>query len=214
MTKQVFFLSDGTGITVETLGNTLLTQFEAVEFSKQHHPYLNNLNKVNQIISQINHLAETSDSPPLVFSTLVDPTARQRLKDSRAMVFDLFDIFVEPIEANLGVKSARRVGYSHGMGQYDKYKTRIEAVHYAQDYDDGAKINNYGSADIILIGVSRCGKTPTCLYLALNYGLRAANYPLTSEDLSTGKLPDVLQPYKEKLFGLSINPKRLQQISH
>lgn len=212
MRKQVFYLSDGTGITVETLGNTLLTQFEQVEFQKHHHPYLNSLEKIEDIVKLINQASENSDSQTLVFSTIVDPDARELVKKSNSVMFDLFDIFVEPIENNLGVHSSRRVGHSHGMGQYDKYKTRIDAVQYTLDHDDGAKIKNFSSADIILIGASRSGKTPTSLYLALNYGIKAANYPIIVEDLISGQLPQCLREHSQKIFGLSINAKRLQQI--
>jgi len=212
MPKSVFYLSDGTGITVETLGTTLLTQFEQVEFNKQHFPYLNSKDKVQEIVQQVNAISETDESLPLVFSTIVEPESRVLIKSSNALVFDLFDIFIGPIESKLGIKSSRHVGHSHGMGNSDRYKARIDSVHYTLDHDDGAKINNFSSSDIILLGVSRCGKTPTCLYLALNYGTRAANYPLTPEDLQMGGLPLCLQPHREKIFGLSINPKRLQQI--
>lgn len=98
------------------------------------------------------------------------------------------------------------------MGNEKHYDTRIEAVNYALEHDDGMTAKNYPSADLILIGVSRSGKTPTCLYLAMQYGIKVANYPLAPEDLDRLALPNVLKCYKHKLFGLTIDPLRLHQI--
>ena len=212
MHKTVFFISDGTGITVETLGNTLLTQFETMSFVRRYYPHLKDKQAVLKVVEHINAITQSEGTPAMVFSSLIDMELRSLLKTAEAVVFDLFDIFVEPMEANLGIGFSRRVGFSHGIGQWDKYKSRMDAVQFAMDYDDGSRVNNFEAADVILIGVSRVGKTPTSLYLAINYGIHAANYPLTIEDMETGKLPDLLQPHREKLFGLSINPKRLQQI--
>lgn len=212
MDRRVFYLSDSTGITVETLGHTLLTQFGDEQFQKVHRPYLQDINAVKKVIAEINHSAQQTETPPIVFSTLVCVESRQLLKNSQALLFDLFDIFIEPIEEKLGIKSTRKVGRAHGMGMYEDYKTRIDAVHFAVSNDDGATTQNYDKANIIMIGVSRCGKTPTCLYLAINYGIHAANYPLTIEDLQSEHIPKALKPYRHKLYGLNIHPTRLSQI--
>jgi len=212
MIKQVFYLSDSTGITVETLGHTLLTQFGDVEFNKIHRPYLQDVYAVKKVITEINQSASEQQSPPIVFSTLVCSESRALLKQSKALLFDLFDMFIEPIEAKLNLKSTREVGRSHGMGMYEDYKTRIDAVHFAITNDDGVSTQYYDKANIIMVGVSRCGKTPTCLYLAINYGIHAANYPLTIEDLESEHIPDALKPYRQKLYGLNIHPTRLSQI--
>ena len=106
----------------------------------------------------------------------------------------------------------QNVGKAHGMGTESEYERRVEAVNYALSYDDGARIKGLDKADLILMGVSRSGKTPTCLYLAMQYKVLAANYPLTEDDFMEGRLPEPLKPFKEKLFGLSITPERLHQI--
>jgi regulator of PEP synthase PpsR (kinase-PPPase family) len=214
MKRPVFFVSDRTGITVEMLGHTLLTQFEDTEFDRINCPYVDSTEKVAAIVEQINLASERGNGRPLVFSSLVDPALREQASHCAGVFFDLFDTFIAPLETELGVLSSHSVGRSHGMGVYATYKARIDAVNFVLTNDDGASTRRYPDADIILIGVSRSGKTPTCLYLALHYGILAANYPLTEEDLNTDRLPKILVPYREKLFGLTIDPGRLQQIRH
>ncbi|CAM2909311.1 pyruvate, water dikinase regulatory protein [Legionella worsleiensis] len=212
MKRQVFILSDGTGITAETLGNSLITQFENIEFEKQTLPYIDSLQKAEDVIARINLSYEQKKSKPLVFMTLVNPEIRQLFKNANACVFDLFSTFIGPLETELNEKSSYTVGRSHGVANDKSYTHRIEAVDFALSHDDGIKTRGYDKADIILIGVSRCGKTPSCLYMALQYGILAANYPFTEDDLIGFHLPEVLRPYKHKLFGLTIDPPRLQQI--
>lgn len=212
MKRSVFFVSDRTGITAETLGHTLLTQFEHVEFDRINCPFTDSAEKVAAVVEQINRAAALGGGRPLVFSSLVDPALREQVGRSDGVLFDLFDAFINPLEAELGVRSSHSVGRSHGMGVYTTYKTRIDAVNFVLANDDGVSTRHYPEADILLIGVSRSGKTPTCLYLALHYGILAANYPLTEDDISTHRLPEKLVPHRDKLFGLTIDPGRLQQI--
>ncbi len=194
------------------LGHTLLTQFEGTAFERINCPFVDSSEKVAVLVEQINRAAERGDGRPLVFSSLVDPALREQLGQCAGAVFDLFDAFIDPLETELGVRSSQSVGRSHGMGVYATYKTRIDAVNFVLANDDGASTRHYPDANIILIGVSRSGKTPTCLYLALHYGILAANYPLTESDLDTSSLPKTLVPYRDKLFGLTIDPGRLKQI--
>lgn len=210
--RQVFFVSDRTGITAETLGHALLTQFEGVAFEYINCPYLDRVEKIEAVVARINAAPAQGGGRPLVFSTLVDPRLRDMVARSDGVLFDLFDAFIEPLESELGRRSSHAVGRSHGMGVYERYKTRIDAVNFALAADDGVSTRDYSSADVILLGVSRSGKTPTCLYLALHYGIRAANYPLTEEDLGVPHLPAALEGYRDKLFGLTIDPERLHQI--
>lgn len=212
MKRPVFFISDRTGITAEMLGHTLLTQFENMEFERINCPFVDSAEKVAVVVEQINHAAERGDGRPLVFSSLVDPELREQVGRCNGVLFDLFDAFINPLETELGVRASHSVGRSHGMGVYATYKTRIDAVNFVLVNDDGASTRHYSDADIVLIGVSRSGKTPNCLYLALHYGVFAANYPLTEDDLDTNRLPEALAPYRAKLFGLTIDPNRLQQI--
>lgn len=212
MKRPVFFVSDRTGITVEMLGHTLLTQFEEVEFERINCPFVDNAEKVAAVVGQINRAAERGEGRPLVFSSLVDPALREQASRCAGIFLDLFDTFISPLETELGVQSSQSVGRSHGMGVYATYKTRMDAVNFVLANDDGASTRHYPDANIILIGVSRSGKTPTCLYLALHYGILAANYPLTEDDFGASRLPETLAPYRNKLYGLTIDPGRLQQI--
>lgn len=212
MKRFVYMLSDGTGITAEILGNSLITQFENIEFEKLTIPYIDSIEKAESVILQINQTYREQGTKPLVFLTLVDPDIRLYFKKADACVFDLFSTFIGPLENELREKSSYTVGRTHGVANAQSYSHRIEAVDYALSHDDGIKTRGYDKADIILIGVSRCGKTPSCLYMALQYGILAANYPFTEDDLAGFHLPEVLRPYKQKLFGLTIDTQRLQHI--
>lgn len=212
MKRYVFMLSDGTGITAEALGDSLITQFENTQFEKTTIPYIDSLEKAELVVARINESFNKQGIKPLIFITLVNPEIRAYIKKANACVFDLFSTFIDPLENELGEKSSYTVGRTHGVADDKSYTHRIEAVDYALSHDDGVKTRGYETADIILIGVSRCGKTPSCLYMALQYGILAANYPFTEDDLIGFHLPDVLKPFKEKLFGLTIDVERLQQI--
>lgn len=212
MKRHVFMISDGTGITVESLGNSLLTQFEGIEFEKTTIPYIDSIEKADAVIAQINQSYAETGIKPLAFMTLVNPDIHEHITQSKACVFDLFNTFLAPLEKELGVKSSDTVGRAHGLADSKAYDLRIDAINYALTYDDGVKLRGYEHADIILVGVSRCGKTPSCLYLALQFGIFAANYPITDDDLTDFRLPESLRPYKNKLFGLTIDPERLQHI--
>lgn len=212
MKRSAFFLSDRTGITAEMMGQTLLTQFESIDFNKTNLPYIDTVKKADDAVKLINEAAEHDGSPPLLFSTLIDKEVREVIAKSRGILFDLFNSFTPRLEEELGVNSLQVAGRSHGMGTYSIYKSRIDALNFSLNNDDGITLRNLFEADIILIGVSRCGKTPTCLYLALQYGMNAANYPLVDDDLKSSHLPVALEPYRQKLFGLTITPERLFQI--
>lgn len=212
MKRQVFIISDGTGITAETLGNSLITQFEHIEFEKIIIPYIDSQSKVERVLQRIDQSFNDNGVKPLLFMTLVNPEIRQSFKNAKACVFDLFSTFIGPLEVELQEKSSYTVGKTHGVADDKSYTNRIEAVDFALIHDDGLKIKGYDKADIILIGVSRCGKTPSCLYMALQFGILAANYPFTDDDLVGFHLPEILRPYKQKLFGLTIDTQRLQQI--
>ena len=210
--RTAFFISDRTGITVEMLGNSLLTQFDNVEFRRITLPFIDNLDKIGAALAQIDAAGNESGKRPLVFTSLMANDLRSEIAKANAMVLDLFDRFIVPLEAELGVKSAHAVGRSHSAGNFKDYNHRIEAVNYTLAHDDGVTNRNLEEADIILVGVSRSGKTPTCLYMALQFGVKAANYPLIPEDLEIMKLPPALMPLKHKVWGLTIMPDRLQQI--
>jgi regulator of PEP synthase PpsR (kinase-PPPase family) len=213
--RTVYFISDQTGVTAETLGHSLLTQFDSQNFSQVTLPFIDSVDKAHEAVCKINETAGDADDAvdrPIVFSTLVQDDLRSIVREAKCLHMDIFDVFLEPLESELKQKSTHMAGRAHGMSDIDSYMKRIEATNFALANDDGGMIRNYEKADVILVGVSRSGKTPSCLYLALQYGVYAANYPLTDEEIDSGTLPDVLLKCKHKLFGLSIAPDRLQQI--
>jgi len=210
--RTAFFVSDGTGITSETLGHSLLAQFESIDFDQITIPYVDTIEKAHRVVERINKAAEAEEQRPLVFDTIIDRHIREIVADCKGFTIDVFATYLEPLEQELGTKSTYSVGKSHAIVDRKSYEVRIDAVHFALDNDDGARTRHYDQADVILVGVSRSGKTPTCLYLALQFGIRAANYPLTEEDLDELELPTALKPHRSKLFGLSIDPERLTAI--
>jgi len=212
MQRPVFFISDSTGITVETLGHSLLTQFEMIEFDIKTLRYIDSVEKAQLAHQSIVATGERNKSKPLVFSTVVDAELRNILAQGDVQFFDFMEEFIVPLERELGTPAITQVGHSHAATMDNDYQHRMDAVTYALKNDDGGDTRHYDQADTIIIGVSRSGKTPACLYLALHYGLYAANYPFVEQDLDNNRLPKVLQPYQEKLFGLGISAERLQQI--
>lgn len=212
--RTVFFVSDRTGITAEALGRSLMSQFDGAAFRQVTLPFIADIDKANDAVARINAAAASDGAQPLVFSTIVDDTVRGIIQHSHALYLDFFATFIGPLESELGMKSSHAAGRAHASADNAAYIQRIEAVNFALANDDGVSTRFYSKADVILAGVSRSGKTPTCLYLALQYGVFAANYPLTEDDLRHGRLPEALLPYCRKLFGLTIDPQRLQQIRH
>ena len=210
--RTVFFLSDQTGVTVETLGHSLLTQFEGQIYRQVTLPFIDSDDKAREAVRKINEMATDAVVRPIVFSTLVQDDLRSIVREANGLHLDIFDVFLEPLEDEFDQKSTHTAGRAHGMSDIDSYMKRIEATNFALANDDGGMTRNYERADVILLGVSRSGKTPTCLYLALQYGVYAANYPLTDDEIDSGTLPEVLLKSKSKLFGLNIAPVRLRQI--
>jgi len=212
--RTVFIVSDGTGITAETFSHSVLSQFDQVKFEQVRVPFIDSLDKADMVVARINHCAEEQQQPPIVFSTLVNPDMLACVKQSNAVVLDLFGAFVEPIEQALGVKSNHSIGRSHLNASSEQYRNRIEAINFTLAHDDGQFVRGLDQADVILVGVSRCGKTPTSLYLAMQYAVKAANFPLTPDDFERNALPSTIAPYRHKLFGLSITPERLAEVRH
>jgi [pyruvate, water dikinase]-phosphate phosphotransferase / [pyruvate, water dikinase] kinase len=209
--RTVFFVSDQTGVTAETLGHSLMTQFEGLEFRPVTLPFVSSLDKAHEAVRRIDRAAQEQGLRPIVFSTLVQDELRDVVITANALFLDLFSAFVGPLERELNTRSTHRAGRAHGIADLAAYTTRINATNFSLANDDGSG-GDYAHADVVLVGVSRVGKTPTCLYMALQYGVFAANYPLTEDDLESGKLPRRLEPHRAKLFALTIRPERLQQI--
>ncbi|NMG35040.1 pyruvate, phosphate dikinase/phosphoenolpyruvate synthase regulator [Azoarcus sp. TTM-91] len=211
--RSVFFISDGTGITAETLGHSLLAQFPESRMRQIRIPFVDDLDKAIDCANQIREAHASDGARPIVFSTLVNPETVAALRKADALFLDLFERFIGPLETELGQRSTHTVGRFHGIADSMDYKNRIEAINFAMAHDDGVSSEGeLAEADVILVGVSRSGKTPTSLYLAVQFGVKAANYPLIPEDFDRNKLPGELHVYRNKLFGLSISPERLSQI--
>ncbi len=212
--RTAFFISDGTAITAERLGRAILSQFDSVAFETYVIPYVDNVERAKIAVEQINFAYEKSQLLPLVFDTIVDDDIRATINSANACNLDTYEGLIGRISETIGVLPDTHSGHAHDNIDSDNYKSRIDAVHFALDNDDGGRTRHYDKADIILIGASRSGKTPTSLYLAMQFGIRAANYPLTEEDLQNDfyKLPPALKPYKNKIFGLSIDTDRLAKI--
>src|SRR5688500_1594699 len=210
--RTIFFVSDQTGVSAETMGHSLLTQFDGLEFRQVTLPFISTVDKAEEAVRRINATAAAEGVRPVIFSTLVQEDMREIIKRANGLFLDFFDAFLGPLELELKAKSSRAQGKAHGMADIGAYTLRINATNFALANDDGAITRDYDRSDVILVGVSRSGKTPTCVYMALQYGAFAANYPLTEDDLEGLRLPAAVEPYRRKLFGLTIEPGRLQQI--
>ena len=213
MKRTIFFVSDGTGITAETVGHTLLTQFGSIDFERISIPFANTSSRITEIVNKINKVNSESGIRPIVFATMTNPEfARQLVENSSALTLDLFDTYIQPLEAELGMQSSYVTGKSHGLVNQSSYDTRMDAINFTLNTDDGVSIKNYEQAEVIIIGVSRSGKTPTSVYLSMQYSIRVANYPLTDDDLEAASLPKFLRPFRDRIYGLTIKPDRLQNI--
>jgi regulator of PEP synthase PpsR (kinase-PPPase family) len=210
--RTVFFISDGTGITAETFGNAILAQFE----TRARHvrlPFIDSVDRAHQVVRQINHTGVVDGARPIVFTTLVNMEVLKVIQEGcEGMLLDMFGTFVHPLEEELKIKSNHRIGRFSDASKSKEYQNRIEAINFSLAHDDGQSNRDLEQSDVILVGVSRSGKTPTSLYLAMQYGLKASNYPLIPEDFERRQLPPALVPHKTKIFGLTISPERLCEI--
>jgi len=212
MKQQVFLVSDSTGITVEALGQSLLAQFQQISFEVNTYRYIDSVEKVDKICRKVSESSGISKFKPIILSTLVEGPLRAKLQTADGHVFDVMGEFLTPLEEILHSQASPSLGHTHGQQERRDYQHRMDAVNFALNSDDGITDKHLGQADVILIGPSRSGKTPTCLYLAMQYGVHAANYPLVGEDFDLMVLPKALVKHKTRLFGLAINPERLHEI--
>ncbi len=210
--RTMFIISDRTGITLENLVRSLMAQFDDHGCEHVVLPFLDTPAKMEAALREIDDAAREDEARPVVFSSIVDEALRAQLKQANAEVFDIFDTYLPPLSAAIGLSQRSYIGRSHGMGDPGRYDRRVEAVNFALNFDDGSRLSGLADADLILVGVSRCGKTPTCLYLAMQYSIRAANYPLSKDDFLSSELPARLLEHRERLFGLTISPDRLHRI--
>jgi regulator of PEP synthase PpsR (kinase-PPPase family) len=210
--RTVYFVSESTGITAEALGHSLLSQFDTMEFEQVYMPYINTEQRAQALTQRMQEAFLRDGARPLVFATMLNDRIAAIIRGGNCYYMELFEHYVDPLSAELGVPPSRRSGRSHAITQPSSYTKRIDAINFAMANDDGVKPGNFQHADVILLGISRSGKTPTCLYLAIHYGLRPANYPITEEDFERGDLPSEIWTNKQKVFGLTIDPNRLRAI--
>ncbi|MCE9684779.1 MULTISPECIES: posphoenolpyruvate synthetase regulatory kinase/phosphorylase PpsR [Shewanella] len=210
MAPKVFYISDGTAITAEVFGHAVLSQFP-LEFEQLTIPFVETISKAEAVKRQINDSFITTGERPLVFHSIVKAEIRDIIYSSEGLDYDFLNTFVAPLEQHLGVSAMPVLHRTHGKANHS-YETRIDAINFAMENDDGQTMKHMDHADLVLLGVSRCGKTPSSLYLSMQFGIKAANYPFTEDDMDNLKLPDALKRNKSKLFGLTIDPVRLHEI--
>jgi regulator of PEP synthase PpsR (kinase-PPPase family) len=212
--RTVFFVSDHTGITAEVVGQSLLSRFEGERFRFITRPFVDSAEKADRVVAEIAAANGNTAPRPIAFLTITDSEIARRLTSAPALSLDILSPHLADLRAEFGEDPSPAVGRYHRIADPGSYQTRMDAVDFALATDDGLGTHNYERADIILVGVSRAGKTPTCLFLGMQYGIRASNYPLAEDDFDSLALPKALAPHRDKLFGLTIDPHRLQQIRH
>jgi regulator of PEP synthase PpsR (kinase-PPPase family) len=207
----VFFLSDSTGISAETMGNALLIQFPGLHFERRLFPFITTVEEARRVVAVLDDAA-AGPVTPLAFSTTAVTEIRHELHRSACPLIDFFDLHISRVEAILGARADRVAARLHGVGDIVAYNARMAAVEYAIEHDDGQSLRALDKADVILLAPSRCGKTPTTMYLALQHGVFVANYPLVEEDFDSADLPRPVRQLRERCFGLVTTPARLSQV--
>ena len=208
----VFFLSDSTGISAETMGNALLIQFPDVRFERTLIPFISSLEEARDVVAGLDAVLDSSARTPLVFATAASDEVRLELLKTRCEVIDFFGLHMERVESILDARGVHEAAQLHGVGDIKRYNSRMQAVEYTIEHDDGQSVRSLEKADVILVAPSRCGKTPTAMYLALQHGLFVANYPIVPEDLESNELPRPVKHLRERCFGLMTTPSRLSAV--
>jgi [pyruvate, water dikinase]-phosphate phosphotransferase / [pyruvate, water dikinase] kinase len=206
-----FFLAGGTGISAETLGNLILSQFPNVDFDRRKIPFITTVEQAHEVVAELD-AAVTDKVTALAFSSVADEAIRSILRTTRCAFIDLFGSHLDVVERVLHVNASPNVPALHGLGDIRRYEQRMKAVEFSLEHDDGASLRNLAGAELILIAPSRCGKTPVSLYLALQHGIKVANYPLVEEDFQSADLPAPIRAYRDRCFGLLSTPGRLSQV--
>jgi regulator of PEP synthase PpsR (kinase-PPPase family) len=208
----VFFLSDSTGISAETMGTALLIQFPDVRFERTLIPFITTVQEAREVVARLDAVLDSSARTPLVFATAATDEVRQELVKTRCPVIDFFDLHMQRVESILEVRGMHAAARLHGVGDIKRYNSRMQAVEYTIEHDDGQSVRSLEKADVVLVAPSRCGKTPTSMYLALQHGLFVANYPIVEEDLESNELPRPVRHLRERCFGLTTTPQRLSAV--
>jgi len=207
--KEIYYVSDSTGILATNLGQALICQFPEVNFHEEKFPFIKTEEEAQKTINYI--VKQSSGRFPIIFSTLMDPKIRDIFDHPQVEFFDVCGTFLERLEGALEAKALRVPGFSRQIDFIDM-ANRVEAINYTLNHDDGTKLSEYDEADVILVGVSRSGKTPVSVYLSTHMGLKSANYPLTERDLDSYSIPKSLRENKKKVVGLTTKPELLESI--
>lgn len=208
---RVFFLSDSTGISAETMGNALLIQFPDLPFERRLLPFITTEDDARKVVEVLDRAA-AGPGRAIAFSTTALTSIRDILHTTTCPLIDFFDIHMTRVEEILGVEGVRQASRLHSMGDVQRYNSRMAAVEYAIEHDDGGSLRALEKAEVILLAPSRCGKTPTTMYLALQHGVFVANYPLVEEDFDTDQLPRPVRGLRDRCFGITTSPERLSQV--
>jgi [pyruvate, water dikinase]-phosphate phosphotransferase / [pyruvate, water dikinase] kinase len=208
----VFFLSDSTGISAETMGNALLIQFPELRFERTVIPFISSVEEARRVVARLDAALDESARTPLVFTTAASDEVRLELSKSRCPMIDFFDLHMAKVESILDTRGVRLAARLHGVGDIKRYNSRMQAIEYTIEHDDGQSVRGLEKASVVLVAPSRCGKTPTAMYLALQHGLFVANYPIVEEDLDTHELPRPVRDLRDRCFGLMTTPARLSAV--
>lgn len=207
--KDIYYISDSTGILITNLGQALLCQFPEISFHEEKIPYVKTIKEAQKTLEYI--LDKSRGRRPIIFSTIMDLEIRNLFRSPEVEFFDAFDYFLDPLEHCLEAKALRVPGFSR-HGDVLTMNKRVDAINYCLEHDDGTKVNEFDEADVILLGVSRAGKTPVSVYLATQMGLKAGNFPLTDEYLKEQRLPQSVVRNIKRAVALTTTPEMLRSI--
>ncbi len=207
--KDVYYISDSTGILATNLGQALLCQFPEINFHEEHLPFIRTVEEARQALAYI--LESSGGRRPIVFSTIMDREIMAVFDVPEVEFFDAYELFLSRLEECLEARALRVPGFSRQADNVTMAR-RVEAIHFTLDHDDGVRPSEYDQAQVILLGVSRTGKTPASVYLATQLGLKVANFPLTGDTLARGQLPEGVLGNLRRAVGLTTRPEVLQQV--
>ena len=208
-TKDVYYVSGSTAILAEDMGKALLAQFHGIRFREEKIPFIHTPDDAKKALAHI--LRQSDGTQPLLFCTIMDQATRDVFNCPQVQFFDIFLNTLEALEKALESKALREPGYSRHF-TISKMDKRVDAIHFSLEHDDGTRTAEYDEAEIILIGVSRSGKTPVSIYLATHMELKAANFPLTSDHLEHYELPKDIVRNRKRVVGLTSSPQYLHNI--
>jgi len=207
--KDVYYISDSTGILATNLGQALICQFPEVNFSGEKFPFIRTVEDAKKTLAYI--LSRSGGRRPLIFSTIINSDVRKIFDSPEVEFFDAFGHFLDRLETCLETPALREPGFARHLDNVHMAK-RVEAIYFCLEHDDGRKVDEFDEADIILLGVSRAGKTPISVYLSTQMGLKSANFPLTSEYLTRYRIPDGIMQNRAKAVGLTTSAQLLNSV--